>query len=224
MEGLEKDCNVTKKEETKTSIETEQQENLNYIVWKRRELYGGAISIVLPHDWRDVSVVRQIPDFQEVYQDFSSSSRERSLVVEILQREDTVKDADAAAYFLKDLVEKEGDEAKLLLQNVWTVGTSSENNNNDDDTTEKMIIHMSSLSISAKASTCISKIITPSSTHPKTKIELCVLRLVPVETDLLIMLNSSYEPKKLESQKQQHSKLFQSIVNSFQIHDWSLFV
>ena len=152
--------------------------------------------------------------------------RSRSLVVEILQREETVKDVDAASYFLNDLVDKEGDEAKILFQQVWTVGTTSEEDTNNSTTTKKnekqQMIHMSNVSISTKASTCISKIMTSSPT--KTKIELCVLRLAPVETDLLILLNSSYEPKQSQKLQQQHSQLFQSIVNSFQIHDWSLFV
>ena len=68
------------------------------------DLFGGAIVITIPSQWRDVSQVRQVPDNQEVYQDCTEESG-GVIVVEILQYQD---DAHDGAFFFHDLGEANG--------------------------------------------------------------------------------------------------------------------
>ena len=68
------------------------------------DLFGGAIVITIPSQWRDVSQVRQVPDNQEVYQDCTEESG-GVIVVEILQYQD---DAQDGTFFFHDLGEANG--------------------------------------------------------------------------------------------------------------------
>lgn len=52
------------------------------MVLEVRELFGGALSIKVPKDFKDVSVFRQVPDHQEV---FVSNDSDDSLIVELLE-------------------------------------------------------------------------------------------------------------------------------------------
>ena len=66
------------------------------------QLFGGAISLRLPASFEDVSLVRQVPDHQEVYVDRLS---ERSLIVEIVQHDKDVSSALVARHYFTDLAE-----------------------------------------------------------------------------------------------------------------------
>ena len=179
----------------------------------QQELFGGAIKISTPQEWRDVSVVRQVPDHQECYQDCTFNDGSQiglqgtggCLIVEILGREEDVKDEDAALFFFRDLADANGpgySEGDVTYQEVWTVGRARENDkvliNNDNGDIIKAI-QMPSLSSHApvKACSCIgTQSIEPlkNQTHleegkaDKVRIELCALRLEQCETDILITL------------------------------------
>ncbi|KAL6944879.1 hypothetical protein ACO0QE_002321 [Hanseniaspora vineae] len=64
-------------------------------------LYGGAIELLLPKGYMDVSQIREIPDNQEVFvndndiQSTSSNSGNESIIVELMESVD-VKDGEAA--------------------------------------------------------------------------------------------------------------------------------
>ena len=66
----------------------------------RRELFGGAMTLMLPETFEDVSVLREVPDHQEVFVDRDS---EVSLIVELLEYDGAVTGEDAAQYYFKDL-------------------------------------------------------------------------------------------------------------------------
>ena len=87
------------------------------------DLFGGAIVITIPSQWRDVSQVRQVPDNQEVYQDCTEESG-GVIVVEILQYQDDVQDG---TFFFNDLGEANG---------IITTNTNNEQQ-------EQSIIHSS---------------------------------------------------------------------------------
>ena len=65
-------------------------------------LFGGAIVMTLPSRLEDVSVVRQVPDHQEVFVDKASDI---SLIVEILSHADEVSNEEAARYHFDDLAQ-----------------------------------------------------------------------------------------------------------------------
>jgi len=66
------------------------------------ELYGGAAKCLMPVGWIDASTLREIPDHQEVYL-HPEAHFEQSVIIEILQFESNVSDADASSHFFNDL-------------------------------------------------------------------------------------------------------------------------
>ncbi|XP_069502307.1 ran guanine nucleotide release factor [Ambystoma mexicanum] len=63
-------------------------------------LFGGAFSAVLPPDFQDVSDLREIPDNQEV---FAHRWTDQSLIMELLEYQNEVADANAARYHFEDI-------------------------------------------------------------------------------------------------------------------------
>ena len=68
----------------------------------KHSLFGGAITMSLPDNFEDVSSLRQVPDHQEVFVD---KLTETSLIVEILNYEETITDENAASYYFEDLAQ-----------------------------------------------------------------------------------------------------------------------
>lgn len=145
---------------------------------KEQELYGGALKISIPQEWRDVSDIRQVPDHQEVYQDctFAQSNSQTTLndniliqgtgaclIVEILERQDEVSDEDASSFFFNDLADANKsdqtgvtDERKFEYSNIWIIGHEEDNKNakaEEEKMDDKNLIPK--LSARVKACTCI---------------------------------------------------------------------
>lgn len=258
------------KEEHETGINLSQQ-----------ALFGGALSVGVPTAWRDVSTVRPIPDHQEVYQDCTyakdhpgKNSRNSlkgtggMLVVEILDREESVRDEDAAKFFWQDLADanggdqseidvdaepklKEGVISRSTIQfsKLWLAGQGNsipqdndeeQNLSKQNDGNVVMAGHlMPKLNYPTKACSCrgVQRIELDENQKKKegekasrVVVELCVLRLEQVQTDLLIILtmplflDTKKETKK-ETKKNSncHSMTFHKIMDSFYVEDWSLF-
>ena len=82
----------------------------------RRELFGGAISCILNEEYIDVSDLRQVPDNQEVFMHKESNS---TIVVEVLEYQENVRNEQACQYFYDDLCSaNEADQAEILSQRV----------------------------------------------------------------------------------------------------------
>jgi hypothetical protein len=244
-----------------------------------KNLFGGAITILIPSSWRDVSDVRQVPDHQEVFQDCTTDHNDDSpnkneftgtdgcIIIEILERQNDVSDDDAATFLFHDLAEfnsssgnhNDNDQKKGSIEYTrsWSVGfpmddigEECDSHHNliqlktlslNDKSKEKSTINIPGLSTQVKASSCIGnqvvpKIISADSTVLKNvKVELCVVRMVDIQTDLLISMSMPcdiwdeiFRPKIHDQQQQQrnqrgHSAIFEEVVNSLRIHDWSLF-
>lgn len=183
-----------------------------------RPLFGGGIFCDIPSEWRDVSDVRQVPDHQEVWQ----SMQNEVFVVEILERQQ-VTDASAAGFYFTDLAESNG--ASRLgdcsfrpavmppLTNVEGAvacagfGFQKVTKGRDLDTNGRP---------RENQEICW------------TSIELCVLRLPHVETDLLVTItkpssNFSDGPTAVADSSVVWSNDFQRVVSSLQVRDWGLF-
>lgn len=223
-----------------------------------RPLFGGAMSICIPSQWRDVSEIRQVPDNQEVFQDctFADGSTVQSelgiqgsggcVVIEILEREDGLNDDKAAEFYFKDLAEANGsmDETSSNAENgandysvdytaSWNVGNDAKNMLMEGEIEkDKGPNIMPQLSVTTKAFTCIGhQNVSPLRNRTKLeegksayiKVELCVLRLEQVHTDLLISLSLPSHQDKDSRMEYIHNTLFLEILRSFQVLDWSLF-
>jgi Ran-interacting Mog1 protein len=182
-----------------------------------RLLYGGAITCHLPEKgWRDVSSIRQVPDHQECWQD----TEQRVLVVEIMEYQSQVEHADAALYFFQDLAQANG-----IQEHCSFTAT-----------------HTPSLALAcplpASASVCSGSGIqkaqmgrdgtTSASKQLQEQIqwlqvELCVIRLPSVETDLLISLSHPISRSDTCTTEDALSEIFRQVITSFRIRDWSLF-
>ncbi|EPS73516.1 hypothetical protein M569_01241, partial [Genlisea aurea] len=82
-------------------------------IFAERRLFGGAISAAFPLRFQDVSSVRQVPDHQEAFVD---SSRDESIVLELLELKHDVADTGSAAWFLQDLADDQDAEVTQLLE------------------------------------------------------------------------------------------------------------
>ena len=225
---------------------------------KRRELFGGAIAIAIPSEWRDVSLVRQVPDHQECYQDCTFHDGSKShlkgtggcLIIEILGRENEIKDENAAMFFFRDLAEANGpgcSDDDVIFDCVWNENSVSDSDNSVG--TSQILMPKLLPSLQVKVCTCVGyQSISPLKNNKELEegkadrvlIELCVVRLEAVDTDILITLSmpnrdhretnsplgqSPREEDKKDSLRTEsgHSNLYKDIIDSFEILDWGLF-
>ena len=234
-----------------------ERDTLKSIQLTPRPLFGGAMSICIPSQWRDVSEIRQVPDNQEVFQDctFADGSVFQGelgihgsggcIVIEVLEREDDVSDDCAAEFYYKDLAEANGSiddsnsrddigrEYSIDYLASWTVGNVTNNIDVDEENNnDKGSNIMPQLSVKTKAFTCIGhQRVSPLRNRTTLeegksnviKVELCVLRLEQVHTDLLISLSLPTSHDKYTKKENAHDPLFLEVLRSFQVLDWSLF-
>ena len=81
-----------------------------------RELFGGAITAELPDSYLDASNIRDIPDNQECYMDPNSKS---TIIIEIVEYQESQKDERASLYFFEDLCEcNEVSKAEVLSYGI----------------------------------------------------------------------------------------------------------
>lgn len=171
----------------------------------------------IPRDWRDVSDIRQVPDHQEVWQSMNGEV----LVIEILERQE-VGNKEAARFFFSDLAESNG---------ATQVGTSLFQSSTTPPTTavEGAI---------ACAGVGFQKIAIGKNEdiagRPRkdqevqwTSVELLVLRLPRVETDLLVTLTkpapNPSEPPVNAPVTPEWSSNFQKVLSTLKVRDWGLF-
>ncbi|KAM4678481.1 ran guanine nucleotide release factor [Discoglossus pictus] len=80
-----------------------------------RALFGGAFSAVLPPSFQDVSDLREIPDNQEV---FAHSFTDQSVIVELLEYQGGMTDAEAARYHFEDVASSNDADGKSEVLSV----------------------------------------------------------------------------------------------------------
>ena len=68
-----------------------------------KDLFGGAISVSLPVQFKDISDLAPVPDNQEVFQDLSSNT---DVVFEVLEYSKSVPDEQSISYLFSDLGEQ----------------------------------------------------------------------------------------------------------------------
>ncbi len=179
----------------------------------RRQLFGGSVECKIPEGWRDVSDIRQVPDHQECWQD----DQGQLLVIEILDYQTDVNDDRAAHYFFQDLAESNG-----------VV-------NSQDVSFAPSICAPVVASLPPTAVLCTGsgsqRIIQGRQRIPQLSdpiwinVELCVIRLPSVSTDILITLTSpaASNPQGDGNNGTKPSFEFLEVLESFRIRDWSLF-
>eukprot|EP00210_Caulerpa_lentillifera_P004684 g4469.t1 len=190
---------------------------------EHRELFGGAIEIHLPSNLVDVSNFRQIPNHQEV---FADGNTDTSFIFEIFERPEHLPDQDAVMYYWNDLV--------------------STNEATYESIQDIQVLECRTLRLTRDQSRCFATKLTGEQLIAKDKdsitianliqVDLCLIRLQVVNTDLVLSLNTPLQIHEQSSssivlssqqphleKKSNASFLFKSIVETAFIADWSLF-
>jgi hypothetical protein len=201
---------------------------------KQIDLFGGTITTSIPSHWRDVSTIRQVPDNQEVYQDCTEQTG-AVFIVEILQHQSDVKNEDAAHFFLGDLAESNGcsdDDWKVLYSKVFDKGMVGINATSCEEDIPTILLEKIKQSSNGRTGSCImavgSQNVVQGRVYSGTGadvgksiiVEMCILRLEHVETDLLITLST---PNVSVAKSDELSTTFRGLLSNFCIVDWSLF-
>ena len=189
-----------------------------------RPLYGGAMTAQIPEGWLDVSDMRQVPSHQECWQDPTTGAL---LVVEILDYQTSVTNDVAAQYFYQDLAEANGvpesDRQFSVLpanKDLTLAGDSS------SSSTICLGKGLQKIQQGKEYDASGNKRDLPEGHW--VQIDLAVIRLPKFTTDMLVTLSSptptSPPQANTQSGETLHSShLFQMILSSIHIQDWSLF-
>jgi hypothetical protein len=201
-----------------------------------RPLFGGAIQARIPASFRDVSDVRQVPDHQECWQQLEAGDAGGGgghgclLVVEVLQHQQDVANDGAAAYFFQDLAE-----SNASLQSSFVAVPPG-----------RMSIATRNLALPPDAALCfgvghqrvrmgrdfdISGNRRLDQEEKFIRVDLCVIRLPSVSTDLLVTVSTptANDPPNENSNVQQQqqpvatSEVFREVLSTLEIRDWGLF-
>lgn len=208
---------------TNDNIEQEEKDQTKHVTM---ELFGGAISSLFPSTFEDVSVIRQVPDHQEVFVD---KITDMSCIVELLSYDESISDINAAQHYFQDLAQcNEASEYSI-------------------DSTAVVVSSTCMPCISGSYSCCalvgrqiVAKFYRrPDGPLNNVQILLFVIRLPVVGTDILITLNIPYSQSEsnvpmittssflslipLSLDEPTAVDIMRHILKNFSIIDWSLF-
>ncbi|QEU59447.1 Mog1 [Kluyveromyces lactis] len=193
--------------------------------WIRQELYGGAISTVIPKTFLDASMLRQVPDTQEV---FVNSRRENepsedglgfdeSVIVDLMQRVEENNDRKALDIHLAEISELNGSQK-------WTV-----------------IDHQEQKELKSQTCIVVETAYKWGKESMKETVVMCValLRLDQFDTDVIISVHvpisseqelkameqaiAQSSPEKLPQRVHASYSLLRDMISSFKVEDPSLF-
>merc|ERR1712216_177996 len=177
-------------------------------------LYGGALECDIPESFSDISELRQVPDNQEVWAD---TLCDRSLIIEILERESEVPDGQAVSHFLGHLAfANEAREASVVEQRRLH---SEEVPGLPEGVT--CLLGIGEQAVAKFNEGCANRV----------QVHLAAIRLLEQETDILITLNdpvmidpqSSSADAAVVGDGSSGAALFHRVLKSFKIKDWNLF-
>lgn len=178
----------------------------------KRDLFGGAITLCLPHTFDDVSIIRQVPDHQEVYVDKHS---DMSIIVEIFSYEDTIPTERAALHYFDDLAQCNlAQDVKVHSHEIITDPAFIPNIR---QTFPKCAV------IGSQSITKFAREHSVAAAAEIVQIWLVLVRLPSVGTDLLITLNSPTSKTTGTEPALQPEQIMKHALNSFTIVNWALF-
>jgi Ran-interacting Mog1 protein len=211
-----------------------------------RQLFGGALSCQIPADWIDVSDIRQVPDHQECWRDDGDGTSAPSLlVVEILEWQPEIANENAAAYYFQNLAEANDATGPGKAQFTQQQHQQQQEQQEPSSSLLQMI---GQGQLPASAAQCFGtgyqKVamgrefdMAGNRRHQEVhwiRIEICVIRLPHVGTDLLVTLSTPSNASLHQSNTiaatngdvdicDEPTDLFRQIMSTLRIRDWSLF-
>lgn len=193
--------------------------------WETKQLFGGAISCAMPISFEDVSIVRQVPDHQEV---FVHKDSEMSLIIELLQYDESIPDDKAAVHYFEDLsLCNEAQQSKIESSEIVNDPEFLPGIQNKKYTKCALVGRQIVAKFNSK---------NPNQPKDAVQILLMVLRLNDVGTDLLVTLNLPYaqqtardnsasllqKPVVMETNVSP-ADIMKITLHTLKILDWSLF-
>lgn len=140
------------------------------------------------------------------------------MVIEILEHQSDVKNEDAITFFFNDLAD-----ANRVSQNDMTIQSNKLMFSVKDDTTKQKYFQKLSLSTQQSESLACIAVGKQQVGDKSLRIEMCVLRLTDVTTDLLITLSIPDAKQGLVLGDDGLSNVFRDLLHSFCVSDWTLF-
>lgn len=183
-----------------------------------RLLFGGALSCDVPESFKDVSTFRQVPDNQEV---FANAATDQCVIVELLQYEELIQDAQSARYFFNEIAQSNGcgpDEVTVLLEETLNA-----------EYTKINVPHATQIIVGDQ---CVAKFKEGDHAKNVVRVYLGNIRLPTVSTDVLLSVStpirinpasSSREAFQFQQDQETASFIFKQALHSLTIKDWSLF-
>jgi hypothetical protein len=194
------------------------------------ELFGGAMSCALPDGFADCSKFRDVPDNQEM---FYSDGTGACIIVELMQRQRHVGNADCGAFFFADLA----DANKSQQTRVYPMTTSEAGSLQEDLQLERdlPLVAAAPPAVDAFAAfvhgqQLLTRRVSGADVLGDVYVCLGVLRLVPpISTEILVSVSSplshSAAPEGTSPMTTgECAAIARSLLASLDIHDFGLFV
>lgn len=188
---------------------------------ENRELFGGSIKAKIPEEFEDISVIREIPDNQEVY---THGATDRSVIIELLEQQALSANTTPASFHISNLAEESG-ALQATTHQVTELPSRDFPNLLQDD---------ARLSVSlAQATHIVSKFRDAPELASHVLVHLACVRLPRATTDMLVVLNDPVHLHPNGSSARAGStvagtadipreQVLQNILQSLRIHDWGL--
>jgi Ran-interacting Mog1 protein len=191
------------------------------VSFSTRDLYGGAIRCKVPAEWTDMCDLRQVPDHQECWYE---PDKRILLVFEIVEYEEDINDDDSTEHYFWDLASTNHSDLKQAVFETVEM----------EESVEEGVYESLVESAQVRRGYGYQRVVM--GTYPSfygelerhdsvwTHVELCVIRLPDVSTDILITMSepSSENPMDADALKSS-AGLFNTVISSFSILDWTLF-
>lgn len=209
--------------------------SLQFVV---RELYGGAITVELPHDIVDASNLRQVPDHQEV---FLSDKSLTSIIFEINQYQHMMSgpasdnsanapsvDERAAAFHVKDVIEPPDHLSESGVQTL-AVKLSQPSVSNYPAYQSTATITASEVDRSSRSTLPLAWQTDPAQTKHEIGVIQLLVRLQRYATDICVRINvplkelGDAQSQAAQIEANMASEVMKRIIESFDIKDFDLF-
>lgn len=209
--------------------------SLQFVV---HELYGGAITVALPHDIVDASNLRQVPDHQEV---FLSDKSLTSIIFEINQYQHMLSpptsdnspnapsdDERAAAFHVKDVIEPPDHLSESGVQTL-AVKLSQPSVSNYPAYQSTATITASEVDRSSRSTLPLAWQTDPAQTKHEIGVIQLLVRLQRYATDICVRINvplkelGDAQSQAAQIEANMASEVMKRIIESFDIKNFDLF-
>lgn len=192
--------------------------------WVKQDLYGGAITTVIPQKFLDVSMIRQVPDTQEVFVNSRMDNEvvndglafNESVIVDLLQRVKEDDDMKALDEHLREISDLNGAQK-------WEILDCKQQGSVINSLVVEIAYKWGKKSLEGTVVMCIGLI---RLNEYDTDVIISVIVPVSTESELQSLSDAVIQkrPELLPSRIKTASELLEAMTSSFKVEDPTLFV